>query len=122
METKKFLRYDSDYMEGAHPVILEKLLETNYEKTPGYGTDDYCKSAKEKILKACEIEDGEVYLLVGGTQTNKTVIDAFLRPYQGVISADTGHINVHEAGAIESTGHKVLTLPQKDGKLVADNF
>lgn len=111
--------FDSDYMEGAHPKILERLLETNMEKTPGYGTDDYCKSAREKICKACECPDAEVHFLVGGTQTNATVIDAILSNYQGVIAAETGHIAVHEAGAIEASGHKVLTIPHEYGKISA---
>ena len=111
--------FDSDYMEGAHPRILQRLMETNMEKTPGYGSDDYCESAKEKIRKACNCPDAEVYFLVGGTQTNATVIKALLRCYEGVISAETGHISVHEAGAIEAGGHKILTLPQKSGKISA---
>lgn len=111
--------FDNDYMEGAHPRILQRLMETNLEKTPGYGTDDYCASARKKILDACGCPEGEVYFLVGGTQTNATVIDAVLRSWQGVVAADTGHIAVHEAGAIEFGGHKVLTLPHKDGKLPA---
>ena len=113
------LHFDSDYMEGAHPKILQRLLETNLEQTPGYGTDDYCKSAKEKILQACGCPDGQVYFLVGGTQTNATVIDAVLRSWQGVVAVDTGHIATHEAGAIEFGGHKVLSVPQADGKLTA---
>ena len=113
------LHFDSDYMEGAHPKILQRHLETNLEQTPGYGTDDYCKSAKEKILQACGCPDGQVYFLVGGTQTNATVIDAVLRSWQGVVAVDTGHIATHEAGAIEFGGHKVLSVPQADGKLTA---
>lgn len=108
-----------DYMEGAHPAILRRLGETNFEKTPGYGLDDYSGSAREKIRSACHAPNAEVFFLVGGTQTNATVIDALLRPYQGVISADTGHISVHEGGAIEAGGHKVLTLPHENGKLRA---
>ena len=111
--------FDNDYMEGAHPRILQRLMETNLEKTTGYGTDDYCASARKKILDACGCPEGEVYFLVGGTQTNATVIDGVLRSWQGVVAADTGHIAVHEAGAIEFGGHKVLTLPHKDGKLTA---
>ena len=113
------LHFECDYLEGAHPQILQKLIDTNMDKTPGYGFDSYCESAKEKIREACKCPDAEIHFLVGGTQTNSTVIKALLRPYEGVISADTGHINVHEAGAIESGGHKVLTLPNEEGKLVA---
>lgn len=112
--------FDSDYMEGAHPLILEALVRTNMEKTAGYGTDPYCASAREKILAACGVEDGEVHLLIGGTQTNATVIKALLRPYEGVIAATTGHIALHEAGAIEASGHKVLTIPSVDGKISAE--
>ena len=111
--------FQCDYMEGAHPEILKRLLETNMEKTPGYGKDVYCDSAKAKILEACGCPDGEVHLMVGGTQTNSTVIAAVLRGYEGVIAADTGHINGHESGAVEYTGHKVLALPNVNGKLVA---
>lgn len=111
--------FDSDYMEGAHPKILERLLATNLEKTPGYGTDEYCNSAKAKIAKACECEDAEIHFLIGGTQTNATVIDGILNNYEGVLAAETGHIAIHEAGAIEASGHKVLTLPHKEGKIDA---
>ena len=111
------LYFENDYCEGAHEAILQKLVETNMEKTPGYGLDYYCEGAKEKIRKACECPEGEVYFLVGGTQTNATVIAAMLNRYEGVLSAVTGHINTHEAGAIEFTGHKVIPLPQKEGKI-----
>ncbi len=113
--------FNSDYMEGTHPLILQKLMKTNMEKTPGYGCDHYCESAREKIKRACGCSHAEVHFLVGGTQTNATVIKAFLHLYEGVLSAETGHINVHEAGAIEAGGHKVLTLPQKWGKITADS-
>jgi len=112
--------FDSDYMEGAHPKILQRLLETNMEKTPGYGTDKYCESAKEKIRKACNCPQAEIHFMVGGTQTNATIIDSLLHSYQGVLAADTGHINMHEAGAIEAGGHKVLTIPQSQGKISAE--
>lgn len=112
--------FDSDYMEGAHPLILEAFVRTNMEKTAGYGTDEYCASAREKILAACGLTSGEVHFLVGGTQTNATVIKALLRPYEGVIAATTGHIALHEAGAIEASGHKVLTIPALDGKISAE--
>jgi Threonine aldolase len=112
--------FNSDYMEGAHPLILQKLLETNMEKTPGYGSDHYCASAKEKIRSACGCPNAEVHFLVGGTQTNATVIQSLLRPHQGVVAPDTGHISLHEAGAIEAGGHKILTIPQVEGKISAE--
>ena len=115
------MKFNCDYMEGVHPRILERLVETNLEQTAGYGNDPYCVSAKKKILEACQCPDGEVHFLVGGTQTNATVIAALLHMYDGVLAAATGHVNVHEAGAIEYTGHKVLTLPQKDGKISAES-
>ncbi len=111
--------FQSDYLEGAHPLILERLVQTNMEQTPGYGADDYCKSAADKIRSLCQADAADVHFMVGGTQSNLTVIGALLRSYQGVICADTGHINVHETGAIEATGHKVLGLPCEDGKLTA---
>ena len=117
----KRMKFNCDYMEGVHPKILQRLVETNLEQTAGYGNDPYCASAKKKILEACECPNGEVYFLVGGTQTNATVIAALLHSYDGVLAAETGHVNVHEAGAIEYTGHKVLTLPQKDGKISAES-
>ena len=117
----KKMKFNCDYMEGVHPRILERLVETNLEQTAGYGNDPYCVSAKKKILEACQCPDGEVHFLVGGTQTNATVIAALLHMYDGVRAAETGHVNVHEAGAIEYTGHKVLTLPQKDGKISAES-
>lgn len=114
--------FDSDYMEGAHPLILQALLRTNMEKTAGYGTDEYCASAREKILAACGLtsDEAEVHFLIGGTQTNATVIKGLLRPYEGVIAATTGHIALHEAGAIEASGHKVLTIEGCDGKISAE--
>lgn len=113
------LNFECDYLEGAHPRILEKLMETNMEKTSGYGQDPYTESAAQKILAACECPAGEVRFLVGGTQANATVINSILHTSEGVIAADTGHISTHEAGAIEAGGHKVLTIPQVDGKLTA---
>ena len=118
MLTTKF-PFSCDYMEGAHPHILSRLVETNMMHTPGYGLDPICESAKARIRKACDAKDAEVEFLIGGTQTNATVIAALLRSYEGVIAADSGHVNVHEAGAIEYTGHKVLALPSKEGKLSA---
>ena len=113
------IRFNCDYLEGAHPRILEKLVETNFVQTPGYGEDEYCERAREIIRKKVGVPDAYVQFLVGGTQTNMTVISSILRPYQGVISANTGHINAHETGAIEATGHKVLVLPSEDGKITA---
>lgn len=113
------IRFDCDYLEGAHPQILEKLIETNMEQTIGYGCDPHCERAAELIKKACGKPDCDVHFLVGGTQTNTTVISAILRTHQAVISAQTGHINVHESGAIEATGHKVIALETRDGKLTA---
>ena len=113
------LYFENDYCEGAHEAILKRLMETNMEKVPGYGQDPFCDQAKEKIKEACGCPDGEVYFLVGGTQTNAVVIASVLNRYEGVLSAVTGHVNAHEAGAIEFTGHKVLELPQKDGKICA---
>ena len=109
------IRLNCDYLEGCHPSILEKLTATNYEQTPGYGTDHYCKEAANAIREAFSCRESAVHFLVGGTQANMTVIAAALRPYEGVLCAETGHINVHETGAIESTGHKCLALPHKDG-------
>ena len=114
--------FASDYMEGAHPQVLEKLMMTNMEHLAGYGTDAYCESAKEKIKKVCGLETADVHFLVGGTQTNAIMIDALLKVYEGVVCADSGHINTHEAGAIEFTGHKVLSLPGDCGKLKAEDL
>ncbi|MBR5724294.1 MAG: aminotransferase class V-fold PLP-dependent enzyme [Bacteroidales bacterium] len=108
-----------DYAEGAHPEILKRLVETNFEQLDGYGCDRYTESARKKILEACACPDGEVHFLVGGTQTNATVIAALLHDYEGAVAVQTGHIGVHEAGAVEYTGHKVLTLPQHYGKMDA---
>lgn len=113
------LSFECDYTAGAHPKILERLAETNFEPLPGYGSDKYCESAREKIKLACGLPNAEVHLLVGGTQTNSIVIASLLHPCEGVISAETGHISVHEAGAVEATGHKVLTLPHNEGKISA---
>ena len=114
------IRFNCDYLEGAHPRIMEKLTETNFVQTPGYGEDEYCERAREIIREKCGAPDAYVQFLVGGTQTNTTVIASILKPYQGVLSANTGHINVHETGAIEATGHKVLALPSEDGKVKAE--
>ena len=111
------ISFTCDYSEGAHPKILERLVASNMEQLPGYGTDHYCESAKVRIREACGAPDAEVFFLVGGTQTNSTVIAAMLNDYEGVVSAETGHIGVHEAGAVEYTGHKVLTIPGRQGKI-----
>lgn len=117
MSSSQLLPFASDYMEGAHPAILKRLTETNRTPMPGYGTDAISEAARAKIRAACQCPEADVYFLVGGTQTNATVIDALLASYQGVVATDTGHISLHEAGAIEFGGHKVLTLPHQDGKL-----
>ena len=113
------ISFESDYDNGCHEAILNRLMQTNNDKATGYGLDDYCTAAKEKIRAACGCPGADVFFLVGGTQTNATVIDALLRGYQGVLAVETGHINVHESGAIEFGGHKVLTLPSHDGRMDA---
>ena len=115
----KRLSFASDYLEGAHPEILKRLAETNLVQSAGYGMDEFSASAKDKIRAACRAPEADVFFLVGGTQANATVIDACLRSYQGVIAAESGHISVHEAGAIEHSGHKVLALEHTNGKLPA---
>lgn len=116
------LSFTCDYNEGAHPAILQRLADTNFIQAPGYGEDRFCKSAIEKIRKAVGKPGAEVFFLVGGTQTNSTVIDAILAGHEGVIAAETGHIAVHEAGAVEFSGHKVITLPGHHGKLASDDL
>lgn len=111
--------FECDYTEGACPEILRRLEETNFIQTKGYGEDEFCERARQKIRSLCRQEAADVHFLVGGTQTNFTVISSILRPHQGVLSAGTGHINVHETGAVEAGGHKVLTLPSEDGKITA---
>lgn len=113
------ISFENDYSAGAHPKILERLAETNLEPLPGYETDRYCESAAEKIRERCGCPEADVYFLAGGTQTNAVVISAMLASCEGVLAAETGHVNTHEAGAIEYTGHKVLTLPEHQGKLDA---
>lgn len=113
------LHFESDYIQGAHPAILDALMRTNFVAQSGYGFDCWCDSAKEKIRTACADNDADVFFLVGGTQANATVIDACLRKYEGVFAAVTGHINGHEAGAVEAAGIKVLPLPQHEGKMDA---
>jgi len=114
------ISFESDYIAGAHPEVLKKLAETNLESLPGYGSDPYCESAKQKIREAVGIPDAEIFFLAGGTQANAVVISAMLADYEGVIAAKTGHISSHEAGAIEYTGHEVLELPQEEGKIIPD--
>lgn len=113
------ISFESDYIEGAHPKILEQLLKTNMEQLSGYGHDLYTDRAREKIKKACKKDNADVAFLVGGTQTNQIIIDTILKPYEGVIAATTGHVSTHEAGAIEYTGHKVLCIPEHEGKMNA---
>ena len=113
------LYFENDYCEGAHPAILQKLTETNFEKVSGYGTDPYCANAREKIRAACACPEADVQFISGGTQSNAIVIASMLQRWQGVVAAATGHVAGHEAGAIEYTGHKVITLPQHNGKLDA---
>lgn len=113
--------FNCDYTEGAHPRILERLMDTNMEQTIGYGMDEHCTKAREYIRSICEDDSLDVHFLVGGAQANATVIDAALKPYQGVICAESGHINVHETGAVEACGHKCITIPSTDGKLYASD-
>ena len=120
---RTMIEFQCDYAEGAHPKILERMIETNMDQTPGYGLDPYCDEARRLIRKACGRENIDVQFLVGGTQTNTTIICSVLRPYQGVLTAASGHINVHESGAIEATGHKVLALPcGREGKITAEQI
>lgn len=114
------ISFESDYTEGAHPQILKRLTETNLEQMSGYGGDIYSESAREKIRMACGTPEAQVWFISGGTQTNQLVISTLLHSYEGVIAAETGHVNGHEAGAIEYTGHKVLSLPHVNGKLEAE--
>ncbi len=113
------LSFECDYNIGAHPRILERFMETNMEKLPGYREDHYCKEAVAKIIEACDCPEAEVHFLVGGTQTNQVVISTILKSYEGVVAAKTGHVAVHEAGAIEYSGHKVLEIPGHEGKIHA---
>ncbi len=115
-------QFQCDYNEGAHPRIMERLVQTNFEQTVGYGEDHYCAAAREAVRKSIGREDVDVHFLVGGTQANATVISSILRPYQGVLCASSGHINVHETGAIEHSGHKVLALESPDGLLDSERI
>ncbi|WP_028896964.1 low specificity L-threonine aldolase [Prevotella sp. HUN102] len=116
------LSFESDYNNGAHPDVLRYLLETNDEQTPGYGFDRFSECARQKIREACGFPDADIFFLSGGTQTNATVIDGVLQSYEAVISAETGHINVHEATAVEASGHKVIALPSHDGKIAPEEL
>lgn len=116
------LSFESDYTTGAHPKLLQRLTETNFEQVSGYGADPFCTAAKEKIRQVCACPEAEVELLVGGTQTNAVVISTMLHDYEGVLAAQSGHVNCHEAGAIEYSGHKVLPLPQQNGKMNAEDL
>lgn len=111
--------FSCDYLEGCHEDVLKALCETNREQAPGYGSDRFTKLAEEEIREACEDQKATVYFVNGGTQTNQLIIDTHLAPYEGVLAAENGHVNVHEAGAIEFSGHKVLALPAHDGKVAA---
>ncbi len=113
------LSFENDYSQGAHEHILQRLIETNMDAQTGYGFDEYTQRAKDRIRTVCACEEAQIYFLVGGTQTNQVVIDSMLAGYEGVIAATTGHVSVHEAGAIEYSGHKVLTIPGHDGKIDA---
>lgn len=116
---------ECDYNNGAHPKVLERLVTTNNERTLGYGFDQFTEHAKELIRQECQCPDAQIWFLAGGTQTNATVIDSILHTYEGVVSVDSGHINVHEAGAIEFTEHKVITIQGREGKMQAsklDNY
>lgn len=113
------IRFQCDYQEGAHPRILEKMMETNMRQTVGYGEDEYCEEARSIIREKCKAPNADVHFLVGGTQTNFTFLSAALRPFQGVLAADSGHIATHETGAVEACGHKVITLPGENGKISA---
>ncbi len=115
------IRFECDYTEGCVESVMKKLLETNYEQTVGYGTDYHCENARKLIKEMCEDSSVDVHFLVGGTQANATVIASVLRPHEGVISAESGHINGHETGAVEATGHKILVIPSKEGKISASD-
>ena len=116
------ISFKNDYSEGALPEILQALVDTNLQQTVGYGMDEYCAYAAEKIKKRINQSDAQVHFLVGGTQANQTCISAFLRSHEAVIGVETAHINVHETGAIEATGHKVIAIPGVDGKLTPEGI
>lgn len=114
--------FESDYNNGAHPEVICHLLETNGKQSQSYGFDEWSEQARQKIRIACQCPDADIFFLVGGTQANATVIDGMLQSYEGVIAVQTGHINVHESGAVEASGHKVITLPSHDGKMEANDL
>lgn len=114
--------FESDYNNGAHPYVLQHLIETNNMQSQSYGFDQWSESARQKIRDACQCPKADIFFLVGGTQTNATVIDGVLTGYEGVIAVETGHINVHESGAVEACGHKIITLPSHNGKMTADDL
>ena len=114
------IRFECDYTEGAHPLIMQRMMETNEEQTRGYGMDEHSENARRLIKKWCGRDDVDVHFLVGGTQANVTVIASALKPYQGAVCATSGHINVHETGAMEAYGYKALTIPSTDGKIYAE--
>ena len=114
--------FESDYNNGAHPDVLRRLIETNNQQSLSYGFDEWSEAAREKIRKVCQCPEADIFFLVGGTQTNATVIDGVLTGYEGVIAVDSGHINVHESGAVEACGHKIIILPSHDGKMSADDL
>ena len=116
------IRFECDYATGAHPQVMAKLMETNLEECPGYGVDTHCARAAELLKELCQAPNADVHFLVGGTQTNMTVIAAALRPHQGAVCTEMGHINDHETGAVEATGHKILPVPSEDGKLTASQL
>ena len=116
------ISFESDYNNGAHPKVLQHLVETNNFQSASYGYDQWSEQTREKIREACQCPDADIFFLVGGTQTNATVIDAMLRSYEGVVAATTAHINVHESGAVEASGHKVMTLPTHEGKMLPDEL
>ena len=113
---------ESDYNNGAHETVLRKLIATNDERTQSYGDDRFSEHARQLIREACNAPEAQIWFLAGGTQTNATIIDCALQPYEGVLCTETAHINVHEAGAVEFTGHKVITLPSHDGKMNANDL
>ena len=115
--SKTMIHLESDYNNGAHEAVLRHFLDTNDERTQSYGDDRFSEQARALIREACEAPDAQIWFLAGGTQTNATIIDCVLQPYEGVLCAETAHINVHEAGAVEFTGHKVIALPAHEGKL-----
>ncbi len=114
--------FESDYNNGAHPEVLRHLVETNEAQSASYGFDVWSENARKKIREACECPEADIFFLTGGTQANATVIDALLRPYQAVIAVETAHINVHESGAVEASGHKVIALPSHEGQMTADDL